>query len=33
VVVSCFKLHTFAMLTLTWVLPAFALRRLEQQVG
>ncbi|PRW59249.1 glycoside hydrolase [Chlorella sorokiniana] len=30
-VVSCFKLHAFNMLTLTWVLPAFVLRRLEQQ--
>lgn len=33
VVVSCFKLHMFAMLTVTWVLPAFVLRRLEKQVG
>ena len=32
-VVSCFKLHAFAMLTLTWALPALLLRRLEQQVG
>lgn len=32
-VLSSFKLHAFAMLTLTWALPALVLRRIEQQVG